>query len=185
MKKSVFLTTMFCLLAISAFAQDKKTKDFSGSWTLDVSKSKLDERVRIESMTLNVSQTEKELKIETATKRAPRTEGEMPNGGMRRGGGGGRMGGGDGTTVYSLDGKETTSPLSGGQSGGTAAMKAEFNNDKLKLTSTRKISSPMGDFTLITKETWEILDGGKSLKIVRESETPRGNVSSQMIFTKK
>jgi len=175
MKKSVFLTTMFCLLAISAFAQDKKTKDFSGSWTLDVSKSKLDERSRVESMTLNVSQTEKELKIETATKRAPRPEGETPGGGMGRGGGG-RMGGGDGTTVYSLDGKETTSPLSGGQSGGTAAMKAEFNNDKLKLTSTRKISSPMGDFTLIIKETWEILYGGKSLKIVRESETPRGNM---------
>ena len=190
MRKSIFLTMMFCLLAISAFAQDKKTKDFSGHWTLDVTKSKLGERARVESMTLNVSQTEKELKVETATKRAPRPDGEMSGGQGRAGGGmgGGRMGGGfggDGTAVYSLDGKETTSAISGGQMNGTAAMKAELNSDKLKLTTSRKISSQMGDLTLVIKETWELMDGGKTLKIVRESETPRGTTSTEMVFTKK
>ena len=194
MKKTIFLTAMFCLLTISAFAQDKKTKDFSGTWTLEVSKSKLDERMRVESMTLNVSQTEKELKVESATKRAPRPEGDMPgsgggNGGQPRGEmGGGRMGGGmggDGTTVYSLDGKETTATANVGQQGGTTAMKAEVASDKLKLVTTRKINSPMGELTLVTKETWELLDGGKTLKVVRESETPRGNTTIEMIFTKK
>jgi len=188
MKKSIFLTAMFCLLAISAFAQDKKATDFSGNWTLDVSKSKLDERARIESMTLNVSQTGKELKVESATKRAARPEGETPGGGMGRGEGG-RMGGGfggDGAAVYSLDGKETTAPVSGGQASGVTTTKAEFDKDnKLKVTSTRKISSPMGDFTFTTKETWEITDGGKTLKIVREMETRRGNATSEMVFTKK
>ncbi len=186
MKKTIFLTAMFCLLAISAFAQNKKANDFSGSWSLDASKSKLDERARVESMTLNVSQTEKELKVESATKRAPRPEGEMAGGGQPRGGGlgGGRMGG-DGTAVYSLDGKETTSEISGGQMTGKAAMKAEFAGDKLKLTTTRKISAQMGEMTLVTKETWELLDGGKTLKVVRESETPRGNTTTEMIFTKK
>lgn len=190
MKKSIFLTMLFCLLAISAFAQNKKTNDFSGSWTLDVGKSKLDERARVESMTLNVSQTEKELKVESATKRAPTPEGEMAGGGQPRGGGmgGGRMGGGfggDGTAVYNLDGKETTSEISGGQMTGKSAMKADFAGDKMKLTTTRKINSQMGDLTLVTKETWELMDGGKTLKVVRESETPRGNTTTEMIFTKK
>jgi hypothetical protein len=187
MKKSIILTAIFCLLAISAYAQEKKATDFSGNWTLDVSKSKLDERARIESMTLNVSQTGKEIKVETATKRAARPEGETPGGGMGRGGerpGGGF--GGDGAAVYNLDGKEMTMPASGGQPGGLTTVKAEVDKDnKLKVTSTRKISSPMGDFTFTTKETWEITDGGKTLKIVREMETRRGNMTSEMVFTKK
>jgi hypothetical protein len=185
MKKTIFLTAMLCLLAISAFAQNKNTKDFSGNWTLDAAKSKLDERARIESMTLNVSQTEKELKVETAVRRAPRPEGETGGGQARGGMGGGRMGGGfggDGTAVYSLDGKETNAT---GQNGGTSTLKAAFAGDKLNLTTTRKINSPMGEATIVTKETWELLDGGKTLKVFRESETPRGKSSTEMVFTKK
>ena len=45
MRKIIFLTSMVCLLAFSAFAQSKTT-DFSGTWELDKSKSKLDERMR-------------------------------------------------------------------------------------------------------------------------------------------
>lgn len=190
MKKSIFLVTIFCLLTISALAQDNKPTDFSGNWTLDVSKSKLDERMRVESMTLDVKQTATELKIETAVKRAERPEGEMPNGGgMRRGGGGmgGRMGGGgDGTTVYNLDGKETSAPVSApGQAGGVATSKAEFDKGKLKTTTIRNISSPMGEMKITTKEIWELLNGGKTLKVVREMETPRGNRTSEMVFIKK
>ncbi len=186
MKKIIFLTIFVCLLAISAFAQAKKPTDFSGNWTLDVSKSKLDERMRIESMTLNVKQTEKELTVETITKRAERPESAMPNGGMRRGGG--RMGGGfngDGTAIYTLDGKETTSPVSGGPIGGVSTLKAEYVNEKLKLENSRKLSSQMGEFTITTKETWELADSGKTLKIMHETQTRRGNMSSEMVFTKK
>lgn len=187
MRKIIFLTIFVCLLAISAFAQDKTPTDFSGDWTLDVSKSRLDERMRVESITMNVKQTDKELTIEIVTKRVERPEGAMPNGGMRRGSGGGMSGGmgGDGTTIYNLDGKETTAPVSGGAIGGVSTMKAEVESSKLKLTNSRKISSQMGDFTFVTKETWELTDSGKTLKVVRETETRRGNISSEMIFTKK
>lgn len=178
MRKIIFLTIFVCLLAISAFAQDKTPTDFSGDWTLDVSKSRLDERMRVESITMNVKQTDKELTIEIVTKRVERPEGAMPNGGMRRGSG-------DGTTIYNLDGKETTAPVSGGAIGGVSTMKAEVESSKLKLTNSRKISSQMGDFTFVTKETWELTDSGKTLKVVRETETRRGNISSEMIFTKK
>lgn len=187
MKKFIFLTTFVCLLSLSVFAQNKTVPDFSGNWTLDTAKSKLEERMRIESMTLDVSQTVAELKVITIIKRAARSEGEMPNGGMGRGGG--RMGGGsridDGTVIYDLDGKETTAPAGSGRGSGVVASKIGFEDGKLKTTLTRNFSSPMGEVTIITRETWELSDGGKTLKIVREMETPRGNTTSEMIFTKK
>lgn len=178
---------MLCLLAMSALAQSKT--DFSGKWELDVSKSKLDERARIESMTMTVTQTEKELKVETATKRAPRPEGEMPNGGgMRPGGGmgGGRGGfGGDGTIVYNLE-KETTVDQESPMGAIPVTLKAKAEGEgKLKLSSSRTFNTQMGAVTATTKETWELVDGGKALKVKREMESPRGTQTSEMYFVKK
>ena len=185
MKKLLFLTTMFCLLAISALAQDKKV-DYSGNWTLDLSKSKLDERMRVESMTMNVTQTEKDLKVETTIKRTPPPEGSgggQGNGiGSGRGGGGGfGRGGGfgnDGTTTYSLDGKETKA--------GEITRKAKVENDgKLKLNSSRSFETPNGAISITTKDTWSLSADGKTLTVKRDMETPRGTNSSEMVFTKK
>jgi hypothetical protein len=180
MRKVLFLTAFVCLMAISAFAQDKKAADFSGGWTLDVSKSKLDERARIESMTMTVAQTDKDIKIETATKRLPPPDG---GGGMGRGGG---FGGGDGTTVYTLDGKETSTEVEGRMGKVPVKLKAELEKDgKLKLTRTSTFNTQMGEMTMTTKETWSLSDDGKTLTVKRESETPRGTNSSEMVFTKK
>ena len=64
MKKALFFSVLVCLSAFAAFAQgDGKKADFSGTWTLDAGKSKLDERARIESMTLTVAQTDKDNKF--------------------------------------------------------------------------------------------------------------------------
>jgi hypothetical protein len=203
MKKISVLAAFFCLLltASAVFAQSKAT-NFAGSWELDVSKSKLPERMRVESMTLNVTQTDKEIKIETNAKRAARPEGEMPNnansggaspmppngsrGGMGRGGG--MMGGGNGIVTYSLDGKETTveTEAPAGMPPSSVALKAKMEKDgKLKLASSRSFDTPMGSMSVKTTETWELTDGGKSLKITRDTETPRGTQSSEMYFTKK
>ena len=184
MKKLLFLTTMFCLLAISALAQDKKV-DYSGNWTLDLSKSKLDERMRVESMTMNVTQTEKDLKVETTIKRMPPPEGVgggQGNGiGSGRGGGGFGRGGGfgdDGTTTYSLDGKETKA--------GEITRKAKVENDgKLKLNSSRSFDTPNGAISITTRDTWSLSADGKTLTVKRDTETPRGTNSFEMVFTKK
>src|SRR5829696_3172562 len=104
MKKTLFAAALCCMLSIAAFAQ-AKTADFSGTWTLDVSKSKLDERARIESMTLTVAQTAKDIKVDSKTTRTPRPDGAAGGSGM----GGGRGGfGGDSSMTYTLDGKATT-----------------------------------------------------------------------------
>jgi hypothetical protein len=191
MKKTIFLAAFVCLTAISAFAQDnKKAADFSGSWTLDVSKSKLDERARIESMTMTVTQTDKDIKIETATKRLPPPEGAGggggQGGGMGRGGmGRGGFGGGDGTTTYTLDGKETSIEADGPMGKIPVKLKAELEAGKLKLSSSRTFNTQMGEVTMTTKETWTLSDDGKTLTVKRDTESPRGTNSSEMVFTKK
>jgi hypothetical protein len=184
MKKTFFLATLVCLLAVSAFAQDKKATDFSGSWTLDVSKSKLDERSRIESMTMTVTQTDKDIKVETATKRTPPPEGAGggQGGGMRRGGG---FGGGDGATTYTLDGKETSLEEEGRMGKTAVKLKAELDGGKLKLSSVRTFNTPNGEMTMTVKEAWSLSEDGKTLTVKRDMETPRGTNSSEMVFTKK
>src|ERR1044072_2141098 len=99
MKRLVFLLAVFCLLSIGVFAQ--KTADFSGEWSLDKGKSTLSERMKnVESMTLTVAQTDKDLKVTTSVKigappRGPPAGGPPPGGGGGRGMNGGGMGMGD------------------------------------------------------------------------------------------
>ena len=194
MKNLAILFAFVCLFAIGATAQSKKA-DFSGEWTLDASKSKLGERSRIEAMTLKVTQTEKELKVETTTKRPAPPQGEMaggngntgampaPAGGGMRGGMRGGFGGGDGTTVYSLEGKETSTE---GAMGGQATLKAKVEKDsRLNLSRTQTIDSPNGQATISVKETWELSADGKTLTVKRDVESPRGTTSTEMVFTRK
>jgi hypothetical protein len=190
MKKVSILGVVFCsLLMMSAvFAQNKAT-NFAGNWELDLTKSKLPERMRIESMTMNVTQTDKELKVETNTKRMAPPEGAgggMGGGGGMRGGGG--MGGGNNAVTYSLDEKETTAKTdaAGNMPALTMTLKAGKEKDgKLKLISSRSFETPNGSMTQKTTETWELVDGGKALKVTRDTESPRGAQTSEMYFTKK
>ena len=181
MRKLLFLTAAVCLFSISAIAQDRKA-DFSGAWTLDVSKSKLDERARIESMTMTVTQTDKEITVDTKTVRAPRPEGAPGGtgggGGMGRGGG---FGSGDASTTYSLDGKETKTEQESPMGKVPVTFKAKLDAGKLSLSSSRT----MGEMTATTKEDWSISDDAKTLTVSREQTTPRGTSSSTMVFVKK
>lgn len=176
MKKTFFLLGLVCLLAISAFAQEKKTTDFSGVWELDASKSKLNERFRIEGMTRTVTQTATEIKIEDAVKRSQ----------DGRGGGMGRGGMGGGTTVYTLDGKEKTVTQDTPMGAIPVGFKAKFDDKgNLKLTQTRTLNTQMGVFTLVTKETWTLSEEGKLLTVKSETDTPQGTIASTMVFNKK
>lgn len=201
MKKTIFLAAAFALFALSAVAQDKAA-NFSGTWTLDVSKSKLSDRMPIESHTLTVTQTDKDIKIETATRRPPpptdAPQGDRPSAGNGTGGGHmGQMGGGqgrggfggpmsgDGTTTYSLDGKETKMDFSSPMGTMPLTLKAKFDGGKLKLSREMTISGPMGDRTMTSKETWELSADGNTLTVNVERSTPRGNEMATKVFTKK
>ena len=183
MKRLVVLTAVFCLLSIAALAQ--KAPDFSGEWTLDKAKSTLSERMQsIESMTMSVAQTDKDLKVTSSVKRGAPPAGAPAGGG---GGGGRGMGGGmgDQTLTYTLDGKEGSADVPG-PGGSTSVVKttAKLDGVKLSLTNARTFNTPNGEFKSTTTETWELQADG-SLKVKRNAESPRGAESNDLVFTKK
>ncbi len=107
--------------------------------------------------------------------------------GRGKGDGMGRSGMMDGmqTVSYSLDGKENKLETPGIPGAG-ATLKANIEKDgKLKLSLSRTFNGQMGEMTRTTKETWELIDGGKTLKVTRDTESPRGTQSSEMYFVKK
>ncbi len=182
MRKLLFLTAAVCLFATAAFAQKG---DYSGTWTLDVSKSKLGERNNIESQTLTVVQTDKDIKVTTATKRAAPPAG-APAGGPPPGGGGGggRMGGGmggDTTNTYTLDGKETFVEVESQMGKVPVKFVGKRDGSKLSLSSSRT----MGEVTISSKETWSLSTDGTTLTVDVESTSPRGTNTTQKVFVKK
>lgn len=199
MKMNVMLAAVFSLsvFAFAASAQDK-VANFSGTWNLNVGKSKLDERSHIESQTLTVTQTDKDIKVETATKHAPppadkeKQDGGGMGGGQRGGGqmggagrrGGGMMGG-DGTTTYSLDGKETKTEVSGPMGSMPVSLKGKLKGGKLELTRNSTFSGPMGDVSISSKESWELSADGSALTVNSERTSPRGTNTSTMVYTKR
>jgi hypothetical protein len=181
MKKTLFAAALCCMLSIAAFAQ-AKTADFSGTWTLDVSKSKLDERARIESMTLTVAQTAKDIKVDSKTTRTPRPDGA---GGGGMGGGRGGFGGGDSSMTYTLDGKATTIQQESQMGTVPVSLTGKLDGGTLNLASSRTFNGPNGEITATTKDTWTLSADGKTLTVNRESTSPRGTNSSTMVFVKK
>ena len=178
MKKLLFFASLLCVFTISAFAQKA---NYAGTWNLDVAKSKLDERMRVESMSMTVVQTGTELKVTTATKRqAPPADGA----GRPGGGGMGRGGLGDGTTSYDLTGKETKVEIDGPNGKMPQALKATTDGGKLQLSKSMTMTTQMGEMTITTKETWGLSTDGKTLTVTREQSTPRGTNTSTMVFVK-
>ena len=181
MKRIFFLAAMLCLSAAAAFAQTKPI-DFSGSWMLDIPKSQINERMRIDGMNMTVAQTEKELKVTTETKRQapPADAAANPN---PPGRGTGR-GFGDGTVAYSLDGKETVVEVEGPNGKMPIKYMAKLEPGKANLSSTRSLSGPQGDITITTKDAWSLSADGKTLTVVREQSSPRGTATSTLVFVK-
>ena len=184
MKRIFFLAAIFAAFTVASFAQAKAT-DFSGTWMLDIPKSQINERMRIEALTMTVAQTDKELKVTTETKRpAPPADAAASGPGAGRGMGG-RFGGGDGIVAYSLDGKETVVEIDGPNGKLPIKYKGALEGGKANLSSVRTFSGPMGEITSTTKDIWSLSPDGKTLTVVREQTSPRGTSSSTMVFVKK
>lgn len=183
MKKHLILAAVAVFaFALAANAQDA---NFSGTWNLDVSKSKLS-GPPIESQTMVVTQSGTELKVETTTKRgappAGAPQGPPPGGGMGGGGGrGGMMGGGDGTMTYTLDGKGKASTMSTQM--GDLQIMTTAKQDGSKIEITRSVETPMGARS--TTEKWTL---GADGTLTIESQRPNrdgGTDTTTRVFTKK
>jgi hypothetical protein len=180
--KTLLLLALFSLAPLVALPTAAAAQtNFSGTWSLDKGKSQgLPPMMEnVESYTLVVAQDANQLVVETKI---------VGGGGGGQGAGGGRGRGGLGlpSATYKLDGTETTVET-GGQRPGTASLKGKASDGgkKLELVTTRTFTTQNGEMTLTTKETWELADGGKTLKVHRTSESPRGTMESTLVFAKQ
>lgn len=183
MKKNLVLAA-FSLLVFAFAVSAQKAADFSGTWNLDLAKSTLSEREKgsIKSQKLTVTQTATDLTVVTATERNEPPAG-APAGGPPGGGRGGMMGGGspDGSTTYTLDGKEVKSEMTNPMGSMQVSTKAKLEGGKLAIT--RTITTPMGDRT--SSETWSIgTDGTLSIASQRPNRDG-GTDTTTKVYAKK
>jgi len=185
--KRNFLFAAVLTLFVMAVSVSAQKASFSGTWTLDVSKSKLGERNNIESQTLSVVQTDKDIKVSTSTKRAAPPAGAPGgggNGGGRPGGGPGGPGG-DNSATYTLDGKEVTVEQETPRGKVPVKMTGKADGGKLNLTTSRTFQGPNGEMTMTTKETWSLSADGNTLTVDRESASMRGPMSTTSVYARK
>ena len=180
MKRFLLLTTSICLLSAGAIAQNGSS--FSGTWTLDIAKSKLVERAPIESQVLTVTQTDKDIKVETATKRK-----QLP---PDNGDDVGRLAGGgvspDYAFTYPLDGKEVSFDQATPEGKIPAKVSAKSSSGKLYLFTKRTVPArELVPAVISISDTWELSPDGRTLTINRRQSTRFGTDNSTFVFSKK
>lgn len=139
-------------------------------------------------MTMTVSQTVKDIKIETKTQLPPLPEKRGVN---NRGGqmnGSSRI---ETSYSYTLDGKDVEYKTVDGID--NAILKAEIEKTgQLKLTQTRRLNIQTGETMLKTIEIWTLAPDGKTLTVKRSADSISGDFmtkkvvtdSTEMVFTK-
>lgn len=189
MKKLSLALVAISMMAAAALAQGKA--NYSGTWNLDKEKSTLSGPMRVDSITLTVAQTAKDIKVDTESKRMVPANitppAGAPGGGQGRGMGMGRGFGSfsDGSVTYSLEGKETKVEVDGPNGKMPVIYKGSLEaNGSLKLSSSRTFNGPMGEIKMSTRETWTLSADGKTLTVDRENTTPRGVQNSKLVFVK-
>ena len=155
---------------LSCISAEGKTPDFSGTWVLDVSKSKLDESDRIESLTLTVTQSAKEIRVASALKLIPYNPAFM-------GGPLVRPLEQNIVNTYTLDGKENKGEVASPVGPQAAKLTAQVEGQKLVLWQ-----KDYGDPAMTSKEVWILSADSKTLTIDRTGLLGR---SSTMVFKKK
>jgi hypothetical protein len=178
MKRLALFAGVMAVVFAAVVAASAQTKpNFAGAWALDKSKSQgLDQRMADVDVTWTITQDDAKISIESKV-----TGGQPPAGGGNGGGGGRGMGG---PRTYTLDGKEVSADA-GGQMGGTNTTKATWSGSTLELSSVRAGSFNGNDFKATTVDKMSLSGDGKTLTVVRHSESPRGTFDSTMVFNKQ
>jgi hypothetical protein len=182
MKRLVLIAgAMTALVLIAQVVSAQKNTSFAGTWSLDKAKSQgLDQRMQNADITWTITQDDAKISIETKVSNAQAAAGG--GGGM----GGGRGMGMGGPRIYTLDGKEVTTQ-GGGQMGGSNTTKANWSSDgkTLELSSVRTGSFNGNDFKATSLDKLSLSGDGKTLTVVRHSESPRGTQDSTLVFNKQ
>lgn len=163
-QKAVWTAAWVLAAAVAGFAQ--KTPDFTGTWTLDPSKSEMPRMGGMGGrggeggmgggMTVTIKQTAGTLTIEQ------------------------RMGEMSRTIAYKLDGTESVNP---GMRGGDVKSTSRWEGNTLVTESTQTMSGPSGEVTIKSKEIRSLADDG-TMVVDTTRETPRGTQTSKLVFRK-
>lgn len=162
MKRILAITGLFALV-LGLGIVSAAPANFSGTWSLDKSKSgELPRQMQDMDIIWTVKQDDKQITVQSP--------------GM----------GGQQTAVYNLDGTETTANVEG-RITGKATRKAKWTNDgkTLELNSVVNGDFQGNNVTFSTLEHWELAEDGKVLKVHRVSESPRGKNEMNLVFAKK
>ena len=177
MKKFAISFSIFVMLSAGVMTAFAATPNFSGTWLLDKTKSKDLPRQweNVESVTMTVTQDDKQLTVDNKIKRNENADQ-----------GGGRGMGMMGVSTFKLDGSENKVETTG-ERAMTSTFKAVPSKDgkTLELDTVRKGDFQGNEVTFTTKETWELSADGKTLTVNRSSESPRGSQSSTLVFAKQ
>jgi hypothetical protein len=183
MRKTICALSLLGALVLASAVNAAAPTSFAGTWALDKSKSQgLSSRDQgADSVSWTITQTDKEITIEQKV-----TGGAMASGGGPGGpGGGGRGGGmGGGPRTYNLDGSETTADMGRGK----AVRKASWSKDgkTLELSSKSTFQGQDGaEVTSTSNDKMQLSGDGKTLTVIRHSESPRGTQDTTYVFTKQ
>jgi len=168
MKKSLVFLSLCSVLMFGLWSVSAAPANFAGTWSLDKSKSEgLQGPMASVDQTWVVTQDAKTLSLEIKFSGGQR---EMPP--QKR--------------TYNLDGSATEVQM-GGQMPGKATLTAKWKDDgkTLELTSKRNVNIQGNEATITTTEHWELDNGGKTLKVHRKSESPRGTQESKLVLVKQ
>jgi hypothetical protein len=180
MRKLVFTISMLGAMIFALAVNAAAPANFGGTWTLDKAKSQgLSQRLQgADSVSWVITQTDKQISLETKI-----AGGQAPAGGPP-GGGGGRGGGMAGPQSYNLDGTETTSENGPAK----VTRKASWSSDgkTLELASKTSFTGPDGtERTSNSSDKLSLSGDGKVLTAVRHSEGGRGGPQdSTLVFNK-
>jgi len=160
----VLISFALTVLCVAATAPVK----FEGTWLLNRKKSEgLTGGLADADIILVVTQDDKKLTADQKTRIRGREQPSQP-------------------LTYNLDGSESTAdvvrPLAG-----TMRLHAKVldKGRTLELRSTITGDIENKEVTIITKEYWELLEGGKALKITRIRETPEKTQQFKLFFEKQ
>ena len=186
MRKLFCALSLMSALVFALAVHAAAPANFAGTWTLDKSKSQgLSGRMQnAESVSWVITQTAKDITIEEKVTGGNPPAGGAPGGAGPGGGPGRGMGGGfGGPRTFNLDGSET----SGDMGRGKFVRKATLSSDGKTLELVSKIMFQTQDGNEVTTTSTDKLTlsaDGKSLTVVRHSESPRGPQDSTLVFNK-
>ena len=155
------LLVALLVLAPAGAASAQDLPNFTGKWSLDVSKSDFGPMPPPESMTVVVDHKEPTLKIVTAQKGQ---QGEMTN-----------------ERNVTTDGKDNVNKLR--MPAGESDVKSMTKWDGKTLMTAFKLD--VQGMSLDIVESWKLSDDGKVLTVLREIGTDQGNFAVTTVFNKQ